>query len=127
MAMLKNPNIHIDIQDVYTKLNLQNGDTLSAEHMGHIEDGISFLSALLVEHKLNNKKFSFIGDSISTYAGYVSEGYSYYYPKGDVTSVNDTWWKKLADETGMKLLKNCAWSGSTCKGDSSSTTSASAG
>lgn len=45
-------------------------------------------------------KIGILGDSISTYSGYSETGYAgVYYPRGDVTSVNDTWWKIVA--TGL--------------------------
>lgn len=61
---------------------------------------------------LAGKKMSIIGDSISTYQGYIPEGYSYYYPSGDVNSVSKTWWKQVADKSGMTVLANASWSGS---------------
>lgn len=62
---------------------------------------------------LAGKKFSIIGDSISTYQGYVPSGYPSHYPgESDVTSVSKTWWKIVEKVTGMTLLKNASWSGS---------------
>lgn len=73
---------------------------------------------------LKEKKLSIIGDSISTYAEYIPNGYATYYPRGDVDTVDKTWWKQLIDETGMRLLVNASWSGSYVTGDSTSTTNA---
>ena len=43
-----------------------------------------------------------LGDSISTFTGYSEADFqSPYYPRGDVTSVNDTWWKKVANSLGI--------------------------
>ncbi|MEE0946971.1 MAG: SGNH/GDSL hydrolase family protein [Acutalibacteraceae bacterium] len=53
------------------------------------------------------------GDSYSTYAGYIPEGYAVYYPNLDVLSANDTWWKMVADKTGLNIVQNNSWSGST--------------
>lgn len=83
-------------------------------------------------NKLKGKKFSIIGDSISTYAGYlvsskegyVGSNYAAWYPRGNVDDVSKTWWKRLEKLTGMQLLNNCAWSGSQVTGNSESTTSA---
>lgn len=68
---------------------------------------------------LAGKKFSIIGDSISTYQGYIPSGYAYYYPANDtvepeksVDNVSKTWWKIVETNTGMVLLKNASWSGS---------------
>ena len=69
-----------------------------------------------------------LGDSYSTFEGYIPKGHkSYYAPTGptyinedpelkisdnDVCDVKDTWWYTLAAENG-KLLLNSSWSGST--------------
>jgi len=58
------------------------------------------------------KKLSILGDSISTYEGYIPNGYATYYPNETVISVTDTWWKKLIDALGMVLDINNSWSGS---------------
>lgn len=61
-----------------------------------------------------NKSLSILGDSISTYAGYIPTGNANYYTGSncDVTSVNDTWWMKLITALGMTLNLNNSWSGS---------------
>ena len=61
-----------------------------------------------------NKTLSILGDSISTFAGYIPSGNANYYTGSNcgVTSVNDTWWKKLMDALGMTLNLNQSWSGS---------------
>ena len=61
--------------------------------------------------------FSVLGDSYSTYAGYTDtqEGYegTAWYPKsGNLTSVDQTWWKLLESQTNLQLLVNDSWSGS---------------
>ena len=58
------------------------------------------------------------GDSYSTFADYIPEGYAAYYSPQhkefeDVTSVTATWWHKLITETGSNLVLNNSWSGST--------------
>ena len=70
-----------------------------------------------------------LGDSYSTFAGYIPEGHaSYYFECGphylvahpdeakpsdkDVHKVEETWWYPLAEENG-KLIFNCSWSGTT--------------
>lgn len=86
-------------------------------------------------NKLRGKNVSILGDSISTYQGYLASDaagydgapYAYWYPRGNVQSVEDTWWKKLINETGMVLLNNCAWSDSEVEGNSQATTTALAG
>ena len=74
------------------------------------------------------KNVFILGDSYSTFEGYVPEGYvSYYRPDGpsylrkkpeleknesDVFTVEQTWWYNLVKENG-NLLLNCSWSGTT--------------
>ena len=66
------------------------------------------------ESSLQGKTVSILGDSISTFEGYIPEGYLAYYPGNDMTldDVNDTWWMKMLQNTGMELLVNGSWSGS---------------
>lgn len=59
-----------------------------------------------------------IGDSYSTYTGYIPAGYgSYYSDEGsertDVNKVEQTWWHSLITETGSRLILNSSWSGAT--------------
>ena len=62
---------------------------------------------------------SILGDSISTYDGWIPEGCAVYYPmSGMLTDVSQTWWMRLLDDTGMELCSNGSSSGSTCVGDS---------
>ena len=69
--------------------------------------------------KLSNpilrERISIIGDSISTYnqEGYNIDGYTMYYPNGDVDNVDDTWWKQFINLTQSKLDVNASYSGST--------------
>jgi len=58
------------------------------------------------------------GDSYSTFAGHIPEGYAVYYtehdrPETDVRKVTETWWHLLHSETDSNLLLNNSWSGST--------------
>lgn len=63
------------------------------------------------------KTFSILGDSISTLEGYIPEGYKAFF-EGDVcktSGVNtpeDTWWGKVINFFGGKLLSNSSYSGS---------------
>lgn len=59
----------------------------------------------------HGKTLSILGDSISTFDGYLPAGNETYYPNGTVTSVYDTWWKKLIDALGMSLNVNNSWTG----------------
>ena len=58
------------------------------------------------------KKLSILGDSISTFEGYVPSGNATYYPKDTVQAVADTWWMKLINGLDMVLDVNNSWSGS---------------
>lgn len=67
----------------------------------------------------NYKTFSILGDSYSTYKGYVEPDTNYVWYADipvngtDVNSVDQTWWRQLAAKTGMRLIKNNSFSGST--------------
>ena len=62
------------------------------------------------------KKVSVIGDSISTFRGYIPFKYSTYYPRADGTfiSVEDMYWYQLIYKhmTNARLERNIAYSGS---------------
>ncbi len=63
------------------------------------------------------KKFSILGDSISTLEGYNPTGYSLFYTgeiceKTGVREMQDTWWGKVIEVLGGELLVNNSWSGS---------------
>ena len=67
------------------------------------------------------QKLVIFGDSYSTYEGWIPTGYrTYYSPTGReegpaVTKMKleETWWRRLLSKTGMDLLLNNSWSGST--------------
>ena len=74
------------------------------------------------------KNVLILGDSYSTFRGYIPEGYKTYYPKFDVHSVTDTWWNKLSSRLDLNITENNSWSGSTVsytgrEGDCSSSSS----
>ena len=73
------------------------------------------------------KKVSVIGDSISTFRGYIPYSYSTYYPRTDGTfiSVADMYWYQLIYKhmTNARLERNIAYSGSwVTKADTSKNT-----
>ena len=72
------------------------------------------------DSSLKGKTVSILGDSISTYAGYIPEGYACFYPdaNNDVTDVTQTWWMQVLYNTGMRLLVNGSYSASAVCGDS---------
>ena len=59
-----------------------------------------------------------LGDSYSTFEGYVPEGFAVWYDanakaENDVDAVEQTWWYKLVKKEHLKLLGNNSYSGST--------------
>jgi len=60
------------------------------------------------------KTFSILGDSISTFNGYIPKNFEPFFPlEGyEVTSVEMTWWKLLEKKTKLKLSVNGSFSGS---------------
>ena len=68
------------------------------------------------------KNFSIIGDSYSTYYGWIPSGNSTWYAvdgidgnnsqTNDVDAVEDTWWHKLSKTLKIGLIRNESWSGS---------------
>jgi len=61
-----------------------------------------------------SKTFSILGDSISTFKGYIPENFEPFFPLEDyeVNSVEMTWWKLLEKNTELKLSVNGSFSGS---------------
>ncbi len=64
-----------------------------------------------------------LGDSYSTYEGYIPAEYESWYRRGgnnreinDVDAVTQTWWHKLLGETGSTLVTNDSYSGTTIGG-----------
>ncbi len=57
-----------------------------------------------------------IGDSYSTFVGYIPEGYTPNYGPNikeyDVLDVEQTWWKQVLNNTKSNLVLNCSYSGS---------------
>ena len=70
---------------------------------------------------LAGKKLSILGDSVSTFDGWSnnpkinstlgSNAVEYFGNNHGISSVDETWWKQLADETGMEILVNNSYSG----------------
>lgn len=75
-----------------------------------------------VPASLAGKTVSILGDSISTYQGWIPEGYASFYPDpyNDIRDVSQTWWMQVIQNTGMRLLVNGSWSASAVCGDSRS-------
>ena len=64
---------------------------------------------------------SVLGDSISTFDGYLPtepEAYDTWYPRDSLDSVEETWWMRVIEDNGFILLSNASWTGSHVIGDS---------
>ena len=77
-------------------------------------------------------KVSILGASISTFNGYIPEGYIAYYPRGSsysesVQDVHDTYWMKFIDAISGELLVNNSSAGSYCSTGHNGTDDAFAG
>lgn len=99
---------------------------VAAEYDPIAEGGVN-VGALLPEPPapLAGRTLSILGASISTYAG-ISNGAAAdttnssirsnvaYYPNNTIQEVGpeDTWWAQAAEDLGLRLLVNNAWSGS---------------
>ena len=125
--------IGIILRDGFDSADAGNGGIETFYHPdypnGAIVDGDGNLLGVLsapagTPGPLRGKTFSILGDSISTYQGYIPSGYAVYYPRGDVDNVEKTWWKKLIALSGMTLVKNASWSGSTVTGNTGSSSAA---
>ncbi|MBQ6700400.1 MAG: SGNH/GDSL hydrolase family protein, partial [Oscillospiraceae bacterium] len=70
------------------------------------------------EETFEGKTISILGDSISTFAGYiptadgVNLGHAAFYPNSVITAVEQTWWMQVITELEAKLGINESWSGS---------------
>jgi lysophospholipase L1-like esterase len=78
------------------------------------------LLTLCLTASAQTKTVSILGDSYSTFQGYLEPDTNYvWYFDGtprtqtDVTSVTQTWWHQLITAKGWRLLKNNSFSGST--------------
>ncbi len=71
---------------------------------------------------LEDKTISIQGDSISTFAGTITDGNATYYSASHkfVNSIDATWWGLLINECRMRLIRNDAWSGSRISGTGNS-------
>lgn len=80
----------------------------------------------VIENKIENKSYryrnaliSIIGDSYSTYGGWIPDSYLAWYrdtgndQTNNINNVNQTWWYKLIKDLEASLLVDCSYSGST--------------
>lgn len=101
------------------------GTTLKAILLNeNLEPKAAFQNAAIEETttgSLAGKKFSILGDSVSTYEGWSnntqvnstmgSNAVEYTGKNHGITSVDQTWWKQVAERTGMEILVNNSYSG----------------
>jgi len=72
-----------------------------------------------VSASAQRRSVSILGDSYSTYEGFIPFGNEVWYErkirkeKTDVKSVEQTWWWQYIKRNGYKLCKNDSWSGAT--------------
>ena len=83
----------------------------------NLKNGIISLigkNGLAGKNDLTGKYISILGDSISTFVGYVPDGNAVYYFGNNtgVSSVNQTWWKRTIDQLELNLCINNSWGGS---------------
>ena len=74
------------------------------------------------EKSLKGKKISILGDSISTYDGYLPNGYPAFYNDANLENVNNTYWMRFIKATDATLGVNSSYSGSHVCGNSNDTT-----
>ena len=94
----------------------------AAAQAAQLQEAAEVPSAVTPAAPLAGKTVSILGDSISTYQGWIPEGYACFYPDpgNDIKDVTQTWWMQVIQNTGMQLLANGSYSASTVCGDSSS-------
>ena len=114
--------IHMYTEETRTIVNETVHSDVIAQALADIEE---LKAGETTDSPLKGKYLSIIGDSISTFSGWSniapgSTSAAIYYPKDWLNDVNQTYWKKLVDRTGMNLLVNNSWSGSECAGSASS-------
>ena len=89
---------------------------------GETDGGTTTDDTVIDDTTTNNNPFkdkwvSILGDSISTYTGYIPSGNAAQYPDGDLTDVSKTWWHQLLTKLGAKLCVNQSYCGRNVCGD----------
>ena len=79
---------------------------------------ISAIALLAASCSVQKQTVAILGDSYSTFEGYVPEGYAIWYdhnPKeqNDVCEVSQTWWHIVINDMGYTLERNNSYSGAT--------------
>lgn len=96
----------------------EDGAAVGAEGIQH-EDSVEETQQAQEPEQPAGSSFSILGDSISTFQGYIPEGYYDFFPgNGEVKAVEDTWWQIVAEDLELSLYVNGSSSGATVAGDS---------
>ena len=76
---------------------------------------ITGIYSKIINNRFTGKKIAILGDSISTFEGYIPENYKYFYPQpyGDIRNIYQTWWMQVINGLGAGLYINNAYGGST--------------
>lgn len=108
-----------------THLTIKNASELSSNveqnefYLGYFTMGAE-TNSLIIPHRVIHTSrnsgvlnISFLGDSITTFEGYIPLGTGHY-PSSDVATVDDTWWMKIINQSEgqLQLLINNSRSGS---------------
>lgn len=110
-----------------TSIKTINGQSLLGSGNITVQGGNTIIESGTLGAKyagLYGKNVSFLGDSITTYSGYIPSGYATFYPRFTVNSVDKTWWKQFTQTCGMNILVNASWSGSTVSSKRNNSSSA---
>ena len=111
--------------DIYTSETTVAGLEDNLEKLQQKEEEASFDTKLTqLPTVLSGKNFSILGDSISTFSGSSNDSTNTNSTTGtnklfyggtqyEVTNVNMTWWKQVANDTGMNVLVNNSSAGDT--------------
>lgn len=87
--------------------------SISAKEVEEAQLGLTIYGAFeKTEGRFSGKYLSVLGDSISSYEGYISEGLYPGYNSGYDMDVTDMWWYEMAKLTGMNICEINASAGS---------------
>ncbi len=75
-------------------------------------------AAKAASYDYKGKTVSIMGDSISTFSGYIPDSYAQNYPAGDIEDVSQTWWMQVINAKKMTFLANSSYSGGLVSGNS---------
>lgn len=113
-----NASLVFDIKTKTTKTKEKHLQELESKEAAAIQ----VKKETVLKQVLTGKNLSILGDSISTFPGWSNNaantnstigGNAVYYSDGrcGIDDVNKTYWKKVANSTGMNVLVDNAWSG----------------